>query len=484
MPRAASLLAVDLGAASGRVVAGRWDGARFSLEEVHRFANGPVNAAGSLHWNVLGLWSEIQCGLGKYWERWREAPEGISVDAWGVDFALLDGRGRLLGNPYHYRDARTDGVPERVFGRVPAAEIFAETGVETMQINTLFQLCAMAEAADAQLAAASTLLMIPDFFHYLLSGEKGVEYTEATTTQMYSARRRAWAGDLLDELGIARRILPAVIAPGTRLGEVRGAVIRDAGLPAPFAVIAGASHDAESVFISSGTWSLMGVELDEPVTSDAAFTLNFTNEGSASGRTLLLKNLTGLWTLQECLRVWGREGRHWTWQELMALANDAPALAWHFDPDAAEFLAPDDMPQAIAASCRRQGGAGPETPGAMARAALESLALKYRWTLEALEFLTGRRLETVRIVGGGSRNGLLCQLTADACNRRVVAGPAEASALGNVVVQAVATGHLADLGEARLAVAASAECSEYEPRRSDVWDEAYAEFCTLVGTTL
>lgn len=486
MPHAAKLIAVDLGASSGRVLAAHWDGRAFALEELHRFPNGPVNVAGSLYWNVLGLWTEIQSGLTKYREKFRETPAGISVDAWGVDYALLDKHGRLLGNPYHYRDARTDGLPAEVFARVPAREIFAETGVQTMQINTLFQLYGMARRGDVQLTSAAALLMIPDYFHYLLCGDQSVEYTNATTTQMYSGVGRAWAGGLLERLEIPAGILPQVIQPGTLLPEVRAAVLREAGMTESFPVIAGASHDTasavaaipnmdgESVFISSGTWSLMGVELDEPLISDEAFALNFTNEGSARGRTVLLKNITGMWTLQECMREWWREGRRYSWPELMQLAAEARPLGALFDPDAPAFLAPQNMPQAICEHFRKRAEPAPETAGAIARSCLESLALRYRWTLEALESLTGRRFRTIRVVGGGSLNALLCQLTADACGRRVVAGPVEASALGNIMVQAIATGHLADFAEGQAAIAASVVCESYEPREDDAWDGAYA----------
>ncbi|MGB7199811.1 MAG: rhamnulokinase family protein, partial [Acidobacteriaceae bacterium] len=401
------------------------------------------------------------------------------------DFALLDRSGELLGNPYHYRDARTDGVPELVFERIDARQLFRRTGVQTMQINTLFQLYSMVRGSDSKLKAAETLLMIPDLFHNFLCGERVVEHTEATTTQMYSSTN-GWVRDVLDTLEIPTRILPDVVRPGTKLGPVQAEVLRDTGFSRSFPVVAVASHDTasavaaipgmneNSAFISSGTWSLMGVELREPVTSDRAWSLGFTNEGGADGSMLLIKNLTGLWLLQECQRQWSREGRHYTWSDIAAMAATAPAFACLLDVDANDFRAPENMHQAIAEYCRRTMQPNPDTIGVVARGCFESLALKYRSVLESLEAVTARRLDTIRIVGGGCLNTLLCQMTADACNRTVVSGPAEASAFGNVTLQAIATGHLSDIGAGRAAIAASIQCMTYFPQRTDVWDEAYA----------
>ena len=485
MAHSVHFVAADLGASSGRLMVGSWNGRAFSLDELHRFPNHGVNIGRSLHWDASGIWSEIQRGLMLYRERFQDPPAAIGVDAWGVDFALLDRSGELLGNPYHYRDARTDGIPELVFKRVDPRQLFDWTGVQTMQINTLFQLYSMVRSADPRLKAAETLLMIPDLFHYFLCGERVVEHTEATTTQMYSPTH-GWARDVLDTLEIPTRILPDVVHPGTRLRPVRDEVLRNIGFSSSFPVVAVASHDTasavaaipgmdeKSAFISSGTWSLMGVELREPITSDPAYSLGFTNEGGADGSILLIKNLTGLWLLQECQRQWSREGHHYTWGDISAMAATAPAFACVLDVDANDFRAPENMHHAIAAYCRRTMQPNPETIGVVARGCFESLALKYRSVLESLEVVTGRRLDTIRIVGGGCLNTLLCQMTADACNRAVISGPAEASAFGNVMLQAIATGHLSNIGAGRAAIAASIQCETYFPQNTDVWDQAYA----------
>jgi rhamnulokinase len=485
MTQSVHFVAADLGASSGRLMVGTWNGRIFSLDELHRFPNSGVHTGGSLHWDVSGIWSEIQCGLMLYRERFQDPPAAIGVDAWGVDFALLDRSGELIGNPYHYRDARTDGIPQLAFDRVDARQLFRWTGVQTMQINTIFQLYSMVRSADPKLKAAETLLMIPDLFHYFLCGERMVEHTEATTTQMYSSTN-GWAREALDTLEIPTRILPDVVRPGTQLGLAKTEVVRDIGFSRSFPVVAVASHDTasavaaipdmneNSAFISSGTWSLMGVELREPITSDRAYSLGFTNEGGADGSILLIKNLTGLWLLQECQRRWSREGRHYTWTDISTMAATAPAFACLLDVDANDFRASDNMHRAIAAYCRRTMQPNPETIGVVARGCFESLALKYRSVLESLEAVTARRLDTIRIVGGGCLNMLLCQMTADACNRTVVSGPAEASAFGNVMLQAIATGHLSNIGAGRAAIAASIECVTYFPQQTGVWDEAYA----------
>ena len=481
----ATFLAVDLGASNGRVFAGQWDGTRFTLEELHRFPNGPVRILGSLFWDTARLWSEIQEGIARYAAKGDSTLAGISVDAWGVDFGLLDSRGRLLGAPYHYRDARTNGVPERVFQTVPAAEVFRQTGVQSMQLNTLYQVFSMVEAHDPQLELARTLLMIPDLFHYWMTGEKKAEYTNATTTQMFDGANGRWANGLLESLRIPTGWLPPIVPPGTILGQLRTDVMNDVGLTLPVPAIAGATHDTasavaaipeldhESAFLSSGTWSLMGVELDAPLINDQVLALNFANEGGIGGKTLLLRNICGLWLLQESLRQWDREGRKYSWEEILKLAGEAAPLASLVDPDSADFLAPGNMPEAIRAFCRATNQREPDSAGAVARCCLESVSLKCRWVAEALETLTGRKICTIRMAGGGSRNTLLCQLTADATGRTVVAGPVEATALGNVMVQAIATGLLADATAGRRAMAASVERCYYEPSSDIDWGRAY-----------
>lgn len=491
MHATAPFLAVDLGASSGRIMLGEWDGGAFSLQELHRFPNAGVRAAGTLYWDILGIWSQIKAGLRKYHAASPRAPQGIGVDAWGVDFGLLDRFGRLAGNPVHYRDARTNGIAPRVFDIIPERKWFAETGVRTMPINTLFQLYSMARSHDRALDSAQTLLMIPDLCAYLLCGEAAAEWTEARTTQMYSPRRGDWARELLHAVNVPIDLLPPVRQPGTVLSPLRADVLGDCGLSGSIPAIAVASHDtasavaaipnmdAHSVFLSSGTWSLMGVEAAEPDTTDAAMELGFTNEGGAAGTTLLLKNLTGLWILQECLRQWSGEAFSYSWSDVVSAASGAMAFQSFIDPDAPEFQAPCDMARAIQTWCASTDQPVPQTAGEIARCAFESLSLNYRSVLESLRALTGRDLGTIRVAGGGGLNAMLCRMTADACGCEVVSGPAEASALGNVMVQAIATGHLSGVSEGRAAIAASVDCSTFAPRRDDRRDEAFARFRAL-----
>jgi rhamnulokinase len=484
-------IAADLGASNGRVLLARWDGARFDLQELHRFANGPVEVTGRLYWNALGLWSEIKAGLARYAAATQATPAGIGLDTWGVDFALLDRDGRLLGNPVHYRDARTNGILARAFGVVPSAAIFGQTGIQFMQINTLFQLFAMRQADDPQLDAAATLLMMPDLFHYWLTGRTAAEYTIASTSQMLHAADRRWATGLMARLDLPTRILPEIVPPGTVLGPVRAAVCDETGLRSAPPVIAPGSHDtasavaavpgldATSLYISSGTWSLMGMEIGQPIINEQSQRLNFTNEGGVAGTIRLLKNIAGLWLLQESRRQWQREGHDYSWDDLLAQAERAEPFRALVNPDAVDFLAPGQMVDAIRGYCTRTGQPAPETVGQVVRCCLESLALRYRGVLDALEQLAGYRLETVRIVGGGSQNRLLSQFAADACRRPVVTGPVEATALGNVMVQAIATGHLGSLEEGRAAIAASIEQRYFEPGPDAGWDEALVRFQAL-----
>jgi len=392
----ANFLAIDLGAASGRVMACRWDGGRFELRELHRFENGPVQVMGHLHWDVLRLWQEIMSGLTLYAAQSDEPLAGIAVDSWAVDFALLDAAGHLLGNPYHYRDRRTEGMPERIDRLVPPERLYARTGIQRLPINTLYQLFSMREAADPQLAAAETLLMIPDLFHYWLTGHRAAEHTNATSTNFYDVRAGGWAVDILGELDLPAGILPPVVAPGTVLGELLPEVRERAGLRASPPVIATATHDTasavaavpgldeQSAYISSGTWSLVGVETLQPIVSDRARELNFTNEGGVGGTTRFLKNVGGLWLLQECQRRWRHDGQAHEWAQIISLAEGTSPLQSVVDPDAPGFLNPPDMQEAIRAYCKRTGQPEPASVGEVARCCLESLALKYRWVVGAL----------------------------------------------------------------------------------------------------
>ncbi len=485
-------LAVDLGASGGRVMLGRWDGAHISLEPLTRFDNGPIPVHGRLHWDVLGIWKHINDGIRLHTSRGGAPIAGISVDSWGVDYGLLDTSGKLLANPTSYRDHRTDGMLERAFAQVSSDDIFAATGIQFMQFNTLFQLLSMRLAADPQLTAAAKLLLIPDLMHYWMSGVAAAEYTNASTTQMLDCHTRTWADPLLARLDIPRHILPDIVMPGTILGPLLGSVCDDTGLRTAPPVIAGATHDTgaaiaaipgldeHSVYISSGTWSLMGMEIAQPVVTSAARAVNFTNEGGIGGTIRLLKNIAGLWLLQECRRIWSQQGLNYSWEELTALANEAPAFASIINPDAAEFLNPDDMPAAIQQYCARNHIAVPQTPGAIVRCILESLALRYRTVLDTLRTLTGHHIDTIRIVGGGSQNQLLNRFTADACNLPVVAGPVEATALGNVLIQAMTVGAIPDLASGRRIIAASFPPTIIEPSpQRQRWDDQVATFQKL-----
>jgi rhamnulokinase len=484
----AGYLAVDLGAESGRVVLGRFDGGRVSLEEIHRFPNTPVRLPDGLHWDVLRILSEIKDGLAKAVRE--EEIEGIGIDSWGVDFGLLDGEGALVSNPYHHRDARTEGMMDEAFGLVGKEEIYRTTGIQFLPINTLYQLLAM--RGSPLLDAAEAMLLIPDLMNYWLTGEKACEYTNATTTQLLDLQEGGWARDLFEGLDLPSRILAPIVQPATELGPLLPGVAEEIGAGPP--VFAVTSHDTASAvvavpaegedfaYVSSGTWSLVGVELPSPVATEDGLRANFTNEGGFGGKTRLLKNVMGLWLLQECRRQWAREGHEYSYEELARLAEDAPPAGPLVDPDHPAFLAPGDMASRIRSFCKETGQRPPQEPAAVTRCVFESLALKYRHAVEQAENLAGRAIGTINVVGGGSQNSLLCQLTADATRRPVLAGPVEATALGNLMVQAYARGHLASLEEMREAVRRSVEVQEYEPQGTeDEWQEAYEKLRDLIG---
>jgi rhamnulokinase len=494
MSFAKQFLAFDLGAESGRGVLGRFDGSRLSLEVIHRFANGAVRTLDSLHWDVLRLYSEMLQTLRLCAATYGNL-DGLGVDTWGVDFALLGRGGVLLGNPRHYRDPHTETIMEEAFARVPRLEIFRHTGIQFMRFNTLFQLLAMRRDRSPLLEIAETLLFMPDLFHYFFTGIKVNEYTDASTSQMLDPRTRSWAYDLMQAFGMPAEILGTLVQPGTVLGPLRTSLAAETGInPAP--VIAPASHDTASAiaavpaaasswaYISSGTWSLLGVERKQPLLSDAALEANFTNEGGVGGTTRFLKNIMGLWLVQECRRAWERAGTVYSYDDLTRWAEAATPFASLVDPDDPSFILPANMPAALADFCRRNGQPAPDGVGGTVRCALESLALCYRWVLERLEVLTGQRVEVIHIVGGGSQNALLNQFTADACNRPVLAGPVEATAIGNVLVQALGLGVLGSLADAREVVRRSFEVHTFTPRQPDVWLEPYERFRSLRSARL
>jgi len=485
---ARNLVAVDLGAESGRVVLGRFDGSRVALSELHRFPTPPRPAGGHLRWDLQRIWSQITAGLAAAGAA-AGTVDAVGVDAWGVDYGLLDRDGELLGDPVSYRDPRTAGMLAEAAGRVGRDRLYLATGIQLLEINTIFQL--MAEARAGSLQRADRLLLIPDLFHRLLSGAAVAEYTAASTTGAYDMASGRWAVDLLDQLGLPTHLLPEVVDAGTDLGPVRPDLPGYAAARA----VAPASHDTASAvvgvpltdpgaaYISSGTWSLVGVETREPVINQAAMAANLTNEGGAYGTIRLLRNNTGMWLLQESRRQWAREGREHSYQELVRLAASAPAGVSVFNADHPDFLAPGDLPARVRAYCERTGQPVPQGTAALVRSMLDSLALGYRSTVEDLTAVTGRPVPAVHIVGGGSRNHLLNQTVADVTGLPVVAGPVEATALGNVLVQLIALGEIADLSQARAVVRASAgpEIVRFEPSPSDQLAERYGHYRDLVA---
>ncbi len=489
-------IAIDLGAESGRVIAGTLDAGRVQLEDLHRFSNVPVHTPDGLHWDALRLYHEALVGLRGAGQRYGTDLAGIGVDAWAVDYGLLDAAGRLLGNPYHYRDARTDGVREAVARVVSSAEQYARTGIAQLPFNTLYQLVAQARDSDRALEVSHALLMMPDLLHYWLCGERATEYTNATSTGMLGVDE-VWSHDLLARLDVPAHMLLSPSRPGTTLGPLRADVRAACGLGA-VPVILPATHDTACAvvavpaaapsrtssghaYISSGTWSLLGLELDRPILTEEARAAGFTNEGGVAGTYRFLTNIMGLWLVQECRRAWARAGHDRGYEELTAGAAATPSPGVVIDVDDPAFLHPDDMPAAIAGHLRRTGqdpGAAGE-PIPLVRAILEGLALAYRVALEQAERLAGVRVGAIHVVGGGARNSLLCQLAADACQRPVLAGPVEATALGNVLAQAVGADEIRDLAEAHDVARRSTHAALYEPRAAGDWDERAARLQAL-----
>ncbi len=488
MSQTTHCLALDLGAESGRAMLGTLDGNRIALEEIHRFPNGPVRLPDGIHWDVLRLWSEIKAGLALSVKKTSGSLASLGLDTWGVDFALLDSAGALLGNPFHYRDSRNEGTMAELFRRMPREQIFEYTGIQFMPINTLNQLISMVVRASPQLQAAQTFLTVPDLFNYWLSGRMVCERTNATTTQCFDPRRNAWAAPLIEAMGIPTRIFPEVIPPGTVLGGLLPDTAEETGAGG-IPVIAPACHDTGSAvaavpasntdfaWISSGTWSIMGAEVPNPVISPQALDFNLTNEGGVAGTWRLSKNIAGMWLVQQCRHTWSRQGLELSYDELTRQAAAARPFLAVIDPDAPEFLPHGDMPARIRQYCARSGQAVPERPGEVVRVALEGLALRYRWLLERLDLVLGRQLEPIHIFGGGSRNGLLNQFTADATRRTVIAGPVEATAMGNVLMQLVALGRLGSIAEGRELVRGSFTPQVFEPGPSAAWENAYRYLC-------
>src|SRR5690349_1947230 len=483
-------LALDFGAESGRAVLAYLQSGILTTEEVHRFPNEPVEYGGSLHWDVARLWFEVRKALACVEQR---ELAGIGIDAWGVDYALLGERGELLQNPYHYRDRRTQGVMDEVFRRVPKEEIYRATGIQFMPINTLYQLFAAQRDTPGILAAAKTFLTIPDLFNYWLTGNAVCEFTNATTTQLVDPVRRTWAKALMEKLGLRPDLPAPVVEPGTMIGTLLPGIVPNSRLEGTN-VITPACHDTGSAvaaitardgtaFLSSGTWSLIGTELDAPVLTPEVLKLNFTNEGGVNGTTRLLKNVMGLWMLQGCRNYWSTKGQSADYRELLELAGREPPFKHLVDPDDECFLRAANMPVAIDDFCRKTNQPAPSSPGAYVRCIMESLALKYRRVLCSLEQLCGRRIEQIRVIGGGSKNRLLNQFTADATGKRVLAGPAEATALGNIAIQILATGDASSLQEVRAIVDRSFPTEVFEPLETDQWQrqtERFEQYCEII----
>lgn len=481
-------LAFDFGAESGRSILAQLENGKLSLKQTHRFANPNGFMNGTLQWDLLGQWEQIKLGLRETAKGLDGTLAGIGVDTWGVDYGLLGADGAILGNPVCYRDTRTEKMMDHAFGIVPKRELYQQTGLQFMPFNTLFQLLAQTTSHSSTLASAHSLLFMPDLFNYLLTGIARAEFSIASTSQMLNPNTGLWALGLLKKLGIPGQILPPIIASGTVLGPLKADVAKECGMSVAD-VIATTGHDTASAvaavpaeggswaYLSSGTWSLMGVELDKPLINDKSFSYNYTNEGGINGTTRFLKNIMGLWLVQECRREFERQGRSYDYATLTKMAADSKPFVSLVSATDNRFLTPGQMPQKIAEFCRSTGQPEPKDDGAHIRCCLDSLALEYRKTIDGLEDILGQCIDVLHIVGGGTQNELLNQLTADATRKTVITGPVEATAIGNIIVQAMAVGAIKSIDEARQIVKASSEMKTYVPK-ADV-EAAYARYRAL-----
>lgn len=486
-----TFLAFDFGAESGRALLGELKDGKLTLRDIHRFPNVPVSVLGKLHWDVLRLFNEIKHGLRLAVQETGGNIDGIGIDTWGVDFALLAEDGEPIGMPFHYRDRRTNGMLEKAFSIVPKEEIWDKTGIQFMQLNSLYQLLALSESKSPALQNAVKLLMIPDLFNYWLTGKGVSEFSIASTSQVYNPVIGDWDADLLQRIGVNPEIMPKIVAPGTMIGNLDKGLAEEIGLTKDIPVFAPCCHDTGSavaavpatsdsfVYISSGTWSLMGTEIDKPLLSREAMEAGFTNEGGVAGTFRFLHNIMGLWIVQECRRTWLAGGVDMSYTEITAMASEAESFRSIIDPDNPLFLPPGDMPGRIQEYCAKTGQPVPESYGQIVRCALDGLALRYRDTLEKLESLHQRKFDAFHIVGGGIQNRLLCQITADATGTKITTGPVEATAAGNILVQALGAGKVESLQEIREIVRRSFELEEFIPRPSDTLEEAYRKFQTL-----
>jgi len=486
------LLAFDFGAGSGRAIAGEFDGNRIRLKEIHRFANEPVSLQGRLNWDFLRLFAELQKGLLAFKKHYGTEPDSIGVDTWGVDFGIIDGNGTLLENPYHYRDSRTTAVFNAVMNEFSRNELYQSSGIQPAQINTMFQLLAWNKIRSYTLPNNSKLLFIPDLFHYYLTGVQSAEYSIASTSGLIEPNRKEWNHALMSRLSTDSSLFAPVIMPGTRIGALQTGVRNELQV-GPIPVTAVACHDTASavvavpahgncVFISCGTWSIMGVETNRPIITERSEALGFSNEGGAGGKIRLLKNLMGLWLLQECRRHWELEGKSFTWPQLQAMAEEVTGNECYIDPTDSRFLAPGDMPERIRIYCRLTGQRIPGTHAEIVRCILESLALAYKQVLLELTELTGWEFSQIHMIGGGIQNSLLCRLSADATETQIVAGPIEATAIGNLLMQAEGIRALEGLSEIRNVVRLSFQPVVYDPGSSQLWKTKYKEFTKVVNS--
>ncbi|MGN1446030.1 MAG: rhamnulokinase [Eubacteriales bacterium] len=485
------MLAIDLGASSGRGIVGSFDGKKITLRENHRFSNDPVFVNGRFTWDILRIFFEIKNSITKTVIEGDDV-SSVGIDTWGVDYGLLDKNGRLMANPTHYRDTRTVGITDYVKQFVSPEEIYRVTGIQAIDFNTLNQLAAEGRDDPDMLARAEKLLFIPDLLNYFLTGKMATEYTIASTGMLLDAGRRDFAFDLTDKLGIRRSLFAPIVQPGTDLGTLLPQINEEVGKNR-IHVYTVASHDTASaviavpakqddfIYISSGTWSLMGQELSQPLINEATCTANFTNEGGALGTIRFLKNIMGLWIIQESRRQWKREGKEYSFAQMEAWAKEATPFQSLINPDDASFNTPGNMPEKIRAFCKKTGQHVPESVGEVVRCIYESLALKYRYTVEGIQSLRGKKATAINVVGGGTKDKFLSQMTADACGLPVCAGPEEATAIGNLMMQIMAAGEIHTLAEARQIVADSFELKYYQPTADRAaWDEAYGAFCKLL----
>lgn len=479
------VLAFDFGASSGRAIIGCFDGDKITLEEVHRFSNDPVSVGGTVYWDVLRLFYEIKQGIIK--AKIAGGFDSIGIDTWGVDFGLIDSEGKLMENPVHYRDARTVGLVDEAFKTMPKEKLYGITGIQFMELNTLFQLISLKKYRPWMLERADKMLFMPDLFGYMLTGKMCAEYSIASTSQLIDLDKRTWSKEILDAFGIKESIFAPLVQPGTVLGELSKEVCEECGVD-PVPVISVCGHDTQSAitsvpcedgdfaFLSSGTWSLFGTELDKPIVNETSMNINITNEGGFDGSTGFLKNIIGLWLIQESRRQWKREGKEYSYADLEKLALAAEPFKCFIDPDAPEFVPHGNIPERVREFCRKTGQYVPETVGEIMRCIYESLAMKYRLTFEKLRECTERDYPVIHVIGGGTKDGLLCQMTANSCDRTVKAGPIEATVMGNVAVQLMSDGSVKNIGQARKIVADSSELKTFEPKDTDKWAGAYDDF--------